>query len=59
MFYSLPHKYPLKQNRLLIAVCVTVATLWLLLPENFETIGSKFSHETEGLLASYTAIKEV
>ena len=33
--------------------------MWLLLLGNFETLGSKFRHETKGLLPSYTAIKEV
>ena len=56
MFYSYPHKYPLKQNRLPIVVCVQVA-FWLLVLGNFETLGSKFSHETVGLLASYTTIQ--
>ena len=36
MFYSYPHKYPLKQNRLPIVVCVQVA-FWLFVLGNFET----------------------
>ena len=35
----------------------TSSLFWLLVLGNFETLGSKFSHETVGLLAPYTTIQ--
>jgi len=36
-----------------------IAKNWLLSKGNFETLGSKFSHETAGLLASFATIKKI
>ena len=52
MFYSLPHKYPLKQNRLLVVVRIQVDKHWLLVFGKFETQGSNFRHETRSCEAT-------
>ena len=47
-----------KRNGFFIVVNTLVATKWLLMLGNFETLGSKFSHETAGLLPSFTTISK-
>ena len=47
-----------KRNGFFIIVNALVATKWLLMLGNFETLGSKFRHETEGLLPSFTTISK-
>ena len=47
-----------KRERLFIVVCVKVAVNRLLLLGKIKTLGSIFSHETAGLLASFTTISK-
>ena len=47
-----------KRERLFIVVCVKVAVNRLLLLGKIKTIGLIFSHETAGLLASFTTISK-
>ena len=47
-----------KRNRFFIVVNTLVATKWLLMLGKFETLGSKFSHETAGLLPSFATISK-
>ena len=47
-----------KRNRFFIVASTLVATKWLLMLGNFETLGSKFRHETAGLLLSFTTISK-
>ena len=47
-----------KRNGFFIVVNVLVATKWLLMLGNFETLGSKFRHETADLLTSSTTISK-
>ena len=47
-----------KRNGFFIVVNTLVATKWLLMLGNFETLGSKFRHETAGLLPSFTTISK-
>ena len=47
-----------KRNRFFIVVSTLVATKWLLMLGNFETLGSKFRHETAGLLLSFATISK-
>ena len=47
-----------KRNGFFIVVSTLVATWWLLMLGKFETLGSNFSHETAGLLASFATIKK-
>ena len=48
-----------KRNRFFIVVNTLVATKWLLMLGNFETLGSKFRHETAELLPSFSTIKKI
>ena len=45
-----------KRNGFFIVVNALVDNKWLLMLGNFETLGSKFRHETAGLLPSFTTI---
>ena len=47
-----------KRERLFIVVCVKVAVNRLLLLGKIKTLGLIFSHETAGLLASFTTISK-
>ena len=47
-----------KRNRFFIVASTLVATKWLLMLGNFETLGSKFRHETAGLLLSFATISK-
>ena len=47
-----------KQNRLSIVAKVIESAKADSITGNFETLGSKFSNETEGLLASLATIKQ-
>ena len=47
-----------KRNGFFIVVNALVANKWLLMLGNFETLGSKFRHETAGLLPSFTTISK-
>ena len=47
-----------KRERLFIVVCVKVAENRLLLQGKIKTLGLIFSHETAGLLASFTTISK-
>ena len=47
-----------KRERLFIVVCVKVAVNQLLLLGKIKTLGLIFSHETAGLLASFTTISK-
>ena len=47
-----------KRNGFFIVVNTLVATKWLLILGNFETLGSKFRHETTGMLPSFTTYKK-
>ena len=52
---------PLRKNeeRLPIVACIIVAEISATIIRKFRDQGSKFSQETEGLLASYATIQEV
>ena len=53
-----PIKSRKKRNGFFIVVNALVATKWLLMLGNFETLGSKFRHETAGLLPSFSTISK-
>ena len=48
-----------KRNGFFIVASTLVATKWLLMLGNFETLGSNFRHETAGLLASFATIQKI
>ena len=54
---SYSHKTPVKIEKTSHSSKRKSSHIWLLLLGNFETLGSKFRHETEGLLPSFATIK--
>ena len=56
--YALPYGHEKREIDFFIVASTLVATKWLLMLGNFETLGSKFRHETAGLLLSFTTISK-
>ena len=55
---SYSHKTPVKIEKTSHSSKRTSSHIWLLVLGNFETLGSKFRHETKGLLPSFATIIE-
>ena len=56
--YALPYGHEKRGIDFFIVASTLVATKWLLMLGNFETLGSKFRHETVGLLPSFATISK-
>ena len=56
--YALPYGHEKRGIDFFIVASTLAATKWLLILGKFETLGSKFRHETTGLLPSFATISK-